>query len=89
MKYNKIGIEASEQDRVFAEELNGSVQNIYYVLTYNNCMYDPRGSDSHRENNLNLKLKKTSKKTFTYYIEYLQTKNPIFLRRAERSFINE
>ena len=89
MKYNKAGSEAEEKDIVFAEYIDGSVQKKYYVLTYNNSVYDPTGPDSHREKTLDHKLKKTSKATFEYYINYLESRNPIFFRRAERSFINE
>lgn len=89
MKYNKSGTEADESDIVFAEYVDGSVQKKYYVLTYNNSVYDPNGPDSHREKNLGHKLRKTSKATFEYYVNYLSSRNPIFFRRAERSFINE
>ena len=89
VKYNKVGQEIQDGDYVFAEEINGSRQTIYKILTYNNSIYDPRGADSHREKTLNRTLRRTTKKTFEYYLQYLQTKNPVFLRRAERSFINE
>lgn len=88
MKYNRHGDEALDNDKVFAEHIDGSRQNVYYVLTYNNSLYDPKGPESHRERVLNHSLRKTSKKTFEYYINYLQTNNPIYLRRAERSFID-
>ena len=89
MRYNKTGTQADEKDVVFAECVDGSVQKKYYVLTYNNSIYDPNGPDSHRENTLDRKLKNTSKATFDYYVNYLSSRNPIYFRRAERSFIND
>lgn len=88
MKYNKHGQEAQKGDKVFAEYVDGSKQKIYSVLTYNNSLYDPLGTDSHRESKLNTVLKKTTKQTFDYYIHYLQDRNKIYITRAQRSFIN-
>lgn len=88
MKYNKVGKEATGKEKVFAEELNGSVKTLYYVITHNNMIYDPLGPDSNRESNLSTRLTKTSKKTFDSYVKYLQTKNRIHITQAQRSFIN-
>ena len=88
MKYNKHGQEASDQEKVFAEIINGSSQRVYNVLTYNNSLYDPLGTDSHREATLNTVLKKTDKATFDYYMHYLKERNKIYITRAQRSFIN-
>ena len=60
----------------------------YYVLTYNNTLYDPKGTDSHREKVLNLVLKKTTEKTYNHYIMYLKTNNNLHMTQAGRSFIN-
>jgi len=88
MKYNKYGQEAQEGEKIFAEYVDGSRQKVYSVLTYNNSLYDPLGTDSHRESKLNTVLKKTTKQTFDYYIHYLQDRNKIYITRAQRSFIN-
>lgn len=89
MKYNSKGQEIESGQTVFAECLEGSIQKKYYILTYNNSVYDPTGPDSHRQSTINHTLKNTSKKTFEYYVNYLSSRNPIYFRRAERSFINE
>jgi len=88
MKYNRKGIVAEDGDKIFAQTVDGSVKTIYYVLTYNNLVYDPLGSDSNRENKLITQLKPTSKKTFDSYIKYLQSHNRIHITMAQRSFIN-
>jgi hypothetical protein len=88
MKYNKHGEQASDGEPVFAEKIEGSKQYVHRVLTYNNVLYDPLGTDSHRESVLNLKLQKTSKQTFDYYLHYLQDRNRIYITRAQRSFID-
>ena len=88
MKYNKHGEQAADGESVFAEKVEGSRQNIHRVLTYNNTLYDPLGTDSHRESVLALKLKKTSKQTFDYYLHYLKDRNRIYITRAQRSFID-
>tara|TARA_B110000211_G_C14092107_1_gene559760 strand:+ start:787 stop:1155 length:369 start_codon:yes stop_codon:yes gene_type:complete len=69
-------------------DLGEKVQKKFFVLTSNGNLLDPRGTDSHRIKTINKELKTTSKQTFDYYIKYLQSKNTLFLRRAERSFIN-
>jgi hypothetical protein len=88
MKYNRKGIVAEDGDKIFAQTVDGSVKTIYYVLTYNNLVYDPLGSDSNRESKLTTQLKPTSKKTFDSYIKYLQSRNRIHITMAQRSFIN-
>jgi hypothetical protein len=88
MKYNKLGQTAESNDLIFAELIDGPVQKVYYVLTYNNLLYDPLGPDSNREQNLSTKLKKTSKNTFDSYVKYLQSKNRLHLTQAQRSYIN-
>lgn len=88
MKYNKLGKPAGENEPVFAEVLDGPIQKVYYVLTYNNLVYDPLGPDSNRESKLDTKLKKTSNKTFESYLRYLESKNRLYLTQAQRSYIN-
>lgn len=92
--FSKLGKPPSGvKDKVFAKftkiELgNGDVQKKYYITTCNNIPYDPSGIDSHRESTLDLKLKSVSQKTFDGYVLYLQTRNPIYMTNAQRSFIN-
>lgn len=88
MKYNKFGKEAQEGEAVFAEKIEGSKQYVHRVLTHNNALYDPLGTDSHREKTLNTVLKQTDKATFDYYMHYLQDRNRIYITRAQRSFID-
>lgn len=87
-QYNKHGEVVADTDKVFAEIVNGTRQKVYYVLTYNNTLYDPLGPDSNRESNLNTELKKTNKQTFDYYMHYLKDRNRLYITRAQRSFIN-
>jgi hypothetical protein len=92
--FNKFGdTPAGEKDKVFAKYTkatlgNGAFQKKYYVLTHNNAPYDPTGIDSHRESTLNMQLKSVSQTTFDNYVLYLKTKNPIYMTKAQRSFIN-
>tara|TARA_B100000902_G_scaffold284953_1_gene270962 strand:- start:11920 stop:12258 length:339 start_codon:yes stop_codon:yes gene_type:complete len=91
--YNAFGESVTDtEDIVYAEykaiDLGERVQKKFFVLTSNGTLFDPRGTDSHRANKIRKELKSTSKQTFDYYIKYLQTKNTLFMRRAERSFIN-
>lgn len=87
-RYNKLGQETENNDKVFAEIIDGDKQKVYYVLTYNNLLYDPLGADSNRESRLDTVLKKTNKQTFDYYMHYLKDKNRVYITRAQRSFIN-
>lgn len=88
MKYNKKGNLAEDGDKIFAEVVEGSIKTLYYVLTYNNLVYDPLGSDSNRESRLSTQLKQASKKTFDSYLKYLQSHNRLHITMAQRSFIN-
>jgi hypothetical protein len=96
LTYNKLGslIDNDDDQKIFAQSLcisidNNTKQNKYLVLTYKNQLYDPYGTDSHREKSLELKLKNVNKDTFSYYLRYLQTKNSLYMTRANRSFIDE
>jgi hypothetical protein len=91
---NKLGVTTeNKNDRTFAKIYNtttpnGEVLTKYYVLTFNNVPYDPYGIDSHREKNLNTKLRSTSKQVFDDYIVYLKTKNRLYMTRTQRNFIH-
>lgn len=92
--YNKLGKSSeSEKEKIFAKSIevdldNENKQKTYSIITQNNSPYDPYGIDSHRESDLNLSLKNVSKQTFDYYLLYLQTRNSLYMTRAQRSFIN-
>lgn len=91
--YNAYGETVlTENEKVYAQykaiTLSDKVQKKFFVLTSNGSLFDPRGTDSHRTNTISTELKSTSKQTFDYYLQYLKTKNTLFMRRAERSFIN-
>ncbi len=92
-EYNKLGdVVEGEKETVYAKcqqiFLKDTTQNQFYVLVANGNLLDPRGTDSHRINTLKKELRKTNKQTFEYYLKYLRSKNTLFLRRAERSYIN-
>ncbi|NDD83575.1 hypothetical protein EBZ38_04735 [bacterium] len=92
--FNKFGeTPSNEKEKIFAKytkiELgSGDIQKKYYILTYKNIPYDPTGIDSHRESSLETKLKSVSQNTFDNYVLYLKTRNPLYMTKAQRSFIN-
>lgn len=92
--YNKLGkIAESPKEKIFAIFKEADIgkeklQKTYSIITQNNAPYDPYGIDSHREGTLSLKLKKVSQQTFDYYVLYLQTRNSLYMTRAQRSYIN-
>lgn len=92
-EYNKLGDEISHKnEKVFAKYLEVSEiedkRKYYWIATYNNSPYDTQGPESHRENNLEIKLTKTNRQSFDYYLQYLRSKNCIYFTKANRSFIN-
>lgn len=94
-RYNKLGmlILEDEKEKVFAEQKiiyidDKTIQTISSVLIFRNRIYDPYGTDSNREQNLKLVLKKVNDDTFDFYIKYLQTKNSLYMTLAQRSFSN-
>jgi len=83
----------NQKDKIYARYIetklaNGTAQTKYLIATFNNVPYDPKGIDSHREANLDIKLKSVSKQSFDYYMLYLKTKNTLYMTRAQRSYIN-
>jgi len=88
MQIGKCGQEILGDEKVFAEKISGAAQSIYKVLTYNNFLYDPLGTDSNRESLIELKLKNTDQKVFDLYTKYLKTRNKSFFLQAQRGFAN-
>lgn len=86
--FNKSGLPARDNDKVFASRLFGQEQQVFKVLVYNNMIYDPLGTDSNRENQLELTLKKVSLQTFASYLQYLKTKNKTYFLQAQRVYNN-
>ena len=91
--YNSYGeTVTTDNEKVYAEykaiTFSDRVQKKFFALTSNGNLFDPRGPDSHRTNTIRTELKSGSKQTFDYYLQYLKTKNTLYMRRAERSFIN-
>jgi hypothetical protein len=91
--FNKNGNICTTKDRVFAKFIettlsSGTKQVKYLIATYNNSPYDPKGTDSHRESTIEIKLKSVSKPVFDYYMLYLKTKNSLYMTRAQRNYIN-
>lgn len=77
------------KDKIFAKLVEGQSGKTYYIATLKKEIYNPLGSQSNREQYLNLELSKVSKDTFDFYLIYLQTNNSIYLTRANRRFIND
>ena len=91
--YNKDGnIITDDAETVYAKyvavDMNGRTQKKFFVLTSNGSLFDPLGTDGHRERTIKKELRSTSKQTFDYYVNYLKTRSGIILRRAERSYID-
>ena len=65
------------------------VKESFYAQTFQGGLYDPNGMYSHRESAIELKMSKIGKNTFDFYMLYLNTKNSLYLTRAQRSFLND
>lgn len=88
-----INKDLSPKAKVFAQETeipisNNQIQKKFLILLFRNVPFDPYGIDSNYENSVNVKLKNVNETTFNYYIQYLQTRNLIYMTYAQRSFIN-
>jgi hypothetical protein len=73
---------------VSVELSKNKVQRKYFIRTYNNIPLDPIGSNSRRNILDRTEFKMVSYETFDFYLNYLKTKNSLFLTKANRSFIN-
>ena len=86
---NKNGkIILNDRDKVYAQVLIQGDREIHSIATYQNAPLDPMGRYQKRQAYLETKMQKVSKKTFDYYITYLQTNNSIYLTRTNRSYQN-
>lgn len=86
---NKKGhVIVNDVDKVYAQVLIENEKETCYIVTYQNSPLDPMGRYQKRQTYLETKMKKVTKKTFDFYITYLQTNNSIYLTRANRSYQN-
>ena len=86
---NKSGkIISNDRDKVYAQVLIEGERETHYIVTYQNSPLDPMGRYQKRQAYLETKMTKVAKKTFDYYITYLQTNNSIYLTRTNRSYQN-
>jgi hypothetical protein len=90
--YNVEGLKTSFDDKIFARALfidvGNKTQQKFFIRTFNNVPFDPQGIDARREIWNRTELKSVSKKTFEYYIQYLTSKNSIYMTRTQRSYID-
>ena len=86
---NKSGkVIENDRDKVYAQVLIDGERETHYIVTYQNSPLDPMGRYQKRQAYLETKMAKVTKKTFDFYITYLQTNNSIYLTRTNRSFQN-
>lgn len=81
------------EDKIFAKMLiinlgNNDTQKQFFVRTYNNIPLDPLGPESRRDIWIRTELKKVSQATFDSYLSYLQTRNRLYMTKAQRNYIN-
>ena len=83
--YNMRGFAISgEDEKIFSKTLG----NKYLIRTFNNVPLDPFGPEAGRQIWDRTQLKTVSKTTFDNYNKYLETRNRLYLTRANRSYIN-
>jgi len=83
--YNIRGLTISNEDeKVFSK----TVGNKYFIRTFNNVPLDPFGPEAGRQIWNRTQLKTVSKTTFDNYNTYLETRNRLYLTKANRSYIN-
>lgn len=93
--YNKRGSETLDEQESIAQvlyKLNGKTSKPdrkYFIYTVNGSIYDPNGVDGNKKKNMTFLLKQVGQEIFDFYILYLTTNNPIYLTRAQRSFISD
>lgn len=92
--YDKNGKEVEKEKDCVAQVFYQTTANKqdhrkYFLYTLNGSIYDPLGMDANKKKNMNFMLKPVSREVFDYYLMYLNTKNSLYLTRAQRSFIND
>lgn len=86
---NKNGkVIENDVDKVYAQVLIEENRETHSIVTYQNLPLDPVGVYQKRQAYLETKMQKVTKKTFDYYVTYLQTNNSIYFTRTNRSYQN-
>ena len=87
------GVVINDKEKSFAKIVTTTRRDrqsdSYYVRVHKGVPYDPLGMHGHRDDYIEAKLDKVSKDTFDYYMMFLETKNLLYMTRAQRSFIND
>ena len=61
----------------------------YFARVHQSNLFDPNGPYGKREKVIETNIKRVSKNTFDYYMNYLKTNNSIYLTKAQRGFLND
>jgi hypothetical protein len=90
ISFNKDGKEVSnENEIVFAKIILQDKTDYYYVRMQEDGMIcDPLKARIRSKRTDIVKMKKVTKDIFDFYMMYLNTKNNIYIVRAQRGFIN-
>jgi len=90
VSFNKDGKEVSNPNEiVFAKIiLKDNIDHHYVRMQNDGTISDPLRSRIKSKRTEIVTMKRVSKSTFDFYMLYLQTKNNIYIVRAQRGFIN-
>lgn len=90
--YDKNGVEVNDDSKSMAlvKKIESKKEKTYvfFVSTHAGILHDPMGVNSTKRKDSTFTMKPVDQQTFDYYIMYLQTKNSLYLTRAQRRFIN-
>jgi len=88
--FDKLGNPTlTERETVYAKRRTVNETEAYLVATYQDIPFNPRGTPTSIEDYVNIRLKKTSKETFNFYMLFLKTNNSLYLTKAQRRFLND
>jgi hypothetical protein len=88
--FNKDGKEIlGENEKFYAKSLTRDGSTTYYVREFGGTLFDPTGTYSRKRfHPEEIKMPKVNKNVFDFYMMFLNTKNNIYLVRAERGRTN-
>jgi hypothetical protein len=88
--FDKLGNPTlTDREKVYAKRRTINEHEAYLIATHEDVPFNPFGTSSSKEDYVDIRLKKTSRETFNFYMLFLKTNNSLYLTRAQRRFLND
>ena len=88
--FNRNGEELSNpNEQFYAKSVTKTGDPVYYVREHAGALFNPEGMYARKNFKPDeIKMRRVAKKVFDLYMLFLQTKNPVYLTKAQRGQTN-